>query len=131
MGMSKYAIDYDLGTVQGRLYYARMAHRLTRTVVAKAFGTTKGALKNWERGDNETRTVPYEYIKFAALAYAVPESWLLGETHETPLPPPSRPTTVEAFMECVEESPQTRMRRRLKGRWDEWHWPLKAEPRGH
>lgn len=113
---SKYRVDYDLGTVQGRLNYARVARRLYRSTVAKAFGTREGTLKNWERLDNQTTSVPYDFIHFAAIAYDVPESWLLGETDEVDLPVVQRQTDYERAMRFLEISPETLMKRRLHAR---------------
>lgn len=126
MGSSQYEVNFDLSTVQGRLYYARMSHRLTRTVVAKAFGSRPNTLKNWERCENGTSSVPYEYVRFACVAYGVPESWLLGETHEVPLPPPSRRTELELVMGTDQLSAAALLRRRLKEGWRQLpHLPRK------
>jgi transcriptional regulator with XRE-family HTH domain len=128
VGTSKYDVTFDLETVQGRLYYARVAHRLTRAVVGKAFGAKPNAIKNWERGENGVTTVPYEYIVFATVAYGVPESWLLGDTHETPLAPPARQTDLERLMSGVDACPATLLRRRLKSGWRQLAHLKRVEP---
>jgi transcriptional regulator with XRE-family HTH domain len=114
MGKSRYATVYDLETVQGRLHYARAARKLSRTAVAKAFGTRPGTLQNWECGVNETRSVPLDYVKFACVAFEVPMAWVLGETHELPLPPPEKPSLHEYIYSHLAISPTTLMRRRIK-----------------
>lgn len=121
---SKYAVEFDLESVQGRLYFARVARGLTRTAVGKAYGSPKATVKNWERGEAGTKSVPYEFVQFAAVAYGVPMDWLLGETHEAPLPAPQRPG--EDVMQGLAEYPARIMQRRL--REAEWKRSAPARP---
>lgn len=113
MATSKFDVEYKLNTVQGRLNYARVARRIPRSAAGKAYGARPDTIKNWERGENGTASVPYDFIVFAAIAYAVPEAWLLGETNDVDLPKPCRQTGVERLMFGLSPSPETLMRRRL------------------
>ena len=125
MATSKFDVEFRLDTVQGRLYYARTAQGISRIAVSRSFGSRPDTIKNWERGENGTASVPYDYIVFAAIAFGVTEAWLLGETHETPLPPPRRQTPQERVMSCLAPVPETLMRRRLAGKWEK---PERARP---
>lgn len=119
MGKSRYAITYDLETVQGRLYYARNARRLSRTAVAKAFGTRPGTIQNWECGVNGTVSVPLDYVKFACVAFEVPLAWVLGESDELPIEPPQKQDPYSRIYSHLAISPLTLMRRRIKAYG--WH----------
>jgi hypothetical protein len=126
--LSHYDVQHDLDTVQGRLYYARAGRYLTRSIVAKAFGCRSDTIKNWERKDNGTRSVPLIYLRFAAVAFGVSEAWLLGETHDLPFPRPHKQTESEKIWHQVHDAPGVAMQRRLRAHGPIARWPKRPSP---
>lgn len=99
-----------LGTLGGRLQYARTCRRYTKAVFCRCLTLPPWRLEDWERGKGP---IGHETLRLLAYYLEVPLKWLVSGEGEVPCRPP---TEAERIMAEIDISPETYLRRRLEKR---------------